>query len=425
MRPYSPKGAGVDMHSREQYLARVREEYSKAGKRAKTRLLNEAKKRTGLKRKVLIRKLAHPPKADPGKRGPRKATYGADVVTALVKVWEIFDYPCGQRLAPGLREQLDRLIAAGELRCSAEVADKLKRISPKSIDRLLAREKRVQGLRQNRNPSAHPLLYQKIPVKVAAEWDTHQVGNLQVDYVLHSGRSVAGEFLHTISAVDIATGWWEGEPILRRTQEATRDGMDRMRKRLPFRVREIHPDNDTGLINDLMWRYCQGAKIKMSRSRPYKKNDNAWVEQRNWTHVRKVVGYRRMDSKTELEALHELYEKLCQYKNFFQPTMKLIGKIREGGKIRRKYDVPRTPYQRLLESGQIGPTVKKRLQQQYDSLNMAELHRAVEQLRNRLFDLIEGKPAAAPAKPKAHGPAIQVTSRAHAVWMQQMLGKTK
>jgi hypothetical protein len=105
--------------------------------------------------------------------------------------------------------------------------------------------------------------------------------------------------------------------------------------------------------------------------------------------------------------------------------MKLIGKIREGGKIRRKYDVPRTPYQRLLESGQIRPTVKKRLQRQYDSLNMAELHREVEQLCNRLFDLIEGKPAAAPAKPKAHGPAIRVTSRAHAVWMQQMLGRTK
>ena len=161
----------------------------------------------------------------------------------------------------------------------------------------------------------------------------------------------------------------------------------------------------------------------MSRSRPYKKNDNAWVEQRNWTHVRKVVGYRRMDSQAELEVLHELYEKLCQYKNFFQPTMKLIGKVREGGKLRRNYDVPRTPYQRLLESGQLRPAVEKRLQQQYDSLNMAELHRQVEQLRNRLFDLIEGKPVAAPATAKSRGPAIRVTSRAHAVWMQQMLGR--
>lgn len=413
------------MHSREQYLARVREEYGKADKRAKTRLLNEARKRTRLNRKVLIRKLAHPPKPEPGKRSPRKATYGADVITALVTVWEIFDYPCGQRLAPALREQLERLCQAKELKCSEEVADKLKRISPKTIDRLLEREKCVLCLKQNRNPRAHPLLYQKIPVKVASEWDTQQIGNLQVDYVLHSGRSQGGEFLHTISAVDIATSWWEGEPIMRRTQEATREGMDRLRKRLPFRVLEIHPDNDTGLINDLMWQYCNKAGIRMSRSRPYKKNDNAWVEQRNWTHVRKVVGYRRMDSTAELEVLGELYEKLCLYKNFFQPTMKLKEKVREGGKIRRRYDEPRTPYQRVMESDQIRAGTKKRLKRQYESMNVAELHRQVEALRNRLFDLMETKPPADASKVKRHGPAIKVTSRAHAIWMQQMLGTKK
>jgi len=415
----------MDMHSREQYLARVREEYSKASKRGKTRLLNEARKRTSLNRKVLIGKLAHPPKPEPGKRGPRRPAYGAEVVTALVKLWEIFDYPCGQRLAPAVREQLERLRQANEVKCSKEVAAKLIQISPKTIDRLLAREKRVRGLRQNRNPSTHPLLYQKIPVKVASEWDTDQIGNLQVDYVLHSGRSQGGEFLHTISVVDIATSWWEAEPILRRTQENTREGMDRIRKRLPFRVLEIHPDNDTGMINDLMWQYCKKARIRMSRSRPYKKNDNAWVEQRNWTHVRKVVGYRRMESAAELEVLHQLYERLCLYKNYFQPTMKLKEKIREGGKIRRKYDEPRTPYQRMMESEQIRKSAKNRLRRQYESMNVAELHRQVEELRNRLFDLIEGKPQQEPSKPKRRGPGITITSRATAVWMQQMLGKKK
>ena len=413
------------MHSREQYLERVREEYGKAGKRAKTRLLNEARKRTRLSRKVLIRKLAHPPKPNAGQRAPRKANYGTEVATALVKVWEIFDYPCGQRLAPALREQVERLREAGELRCSDVVAGKLCRVSAKTIDRLLGREKRVRGLRQNRNPSVHPLLYQKIPVKVAADWDTAEIGNLQVDFVLHCGRSAGGQYLHTLSAVDIATSWWEGEAILRRTQEATRDGLDRIRKRLPFPIREIHPDNDTGLINDLLWRYCRKARIRMSRSRPYKKNDNAWVEQRNWTHVRKVVGYRRLDSGAELEALRELYEKLRLYKNFFQPTMKLIAKVREGGKIRRKYDEPRTPYQRLMESPQVRPSVKKRLQAQYESLNVAELHREIEALRKRLFDLIEGKQKGEPAKPKHRGPDIRLGSRATAIWMRQMMRKTQ
>lgn len=413
------------MHSREQYLERVREDYAKASKRGKTRLLNEARKRTRLNRKVLIRKLAHPPKPNPGKRSARKASYGADVLTALVKLWEIFDYPCGQRLAPAIRQELAALRQANEVRCDDTVAAKLDAISPKTIDRLLARERRVRGLRQNRNPTAHPLLYQKIPVKVASEWDTTQLGNLQVDFVLHCGRSTAGEYLHTLSVVDIATGWWEGEAIWRRTQEETQKAMARLRSRLPFRIREIHADNDTGFINEMLWRYCKKARIKMSRSRPYKKNDNAWIEQKNWTHVRKVAGYRRMDSQAEFDLLGELYAAVRLYKNFFQPAMKLVQKVRDGGKIRRKYDKPRTPYQRVMESGQISGAAQKRLQQQYEALNVAALRRQVESLRNRLFDLIEGKPAVPEAKPKRRGPAPQLNSRGHAIWMQQMLGKKK
>ncbi len=208
------------------------------------------------------------------------------------------------------------------------------------------------------------LLYQKIPVQVASDWDTSEVGNLRVDYVAHCGRATAGQYIHTLSAVDIATGWWEGEPIMGRSPEATRDGLDRVRKRLPLGVRELHSDHDTGMINDLLWRYCEKAKIKLSRSRPYQKNDNAWVEQRHWTHVRKAVGYSRLDTTAEWLVLRERYAGLTLYKNFFQPTMKLKEKVRQGGKIHRKYDEPRTPYRRLLESGQCKPSAQQRLQAQ-------------------------------------------------------------
>src|SRR6266481_8188259 len=402
----------MDMHSREQYLERVREEYRKADKKSKTRLLNEARKRTRLNRKVLIGKLAHPAvERRKKKRGPRQATYSREVQAALIKVWEVFDYPCGQRLAPALRQEIERLRKAKELVCSEDVAGKLKTISAKTIDRLLARERDLRGLRQNRNPSVHPLLYQKVPVKVASEWDTAQVGNLQLDYVFHCGRSTAGEYLHTLSAADIATGWWEGEPMRGRSQMATKEGMDRIRRRLPFRILEIHPDNDSGMINGLLWGYCQKARIRMSRSRPYKKNDNAWVEQRNWTHVRKVVGYHRLDTPAELSVLRELYSCLRVYKNFFQPTMKLIEKVRDGGKIHRKYDEPRTPYQRLMESGQLKPSAKLRLQAQYESLNVAELHRRSEELRNRLFDLIDKRQPGEPQKQKHRGPGINLGGR--------------
>ena len=409
------------MHSREQYLERVREEYRKASKKGKTRLLNEARKRTRLNRKVLIGKLAHPAvERRKKKRGPRQASYSREVQAALIKVWEIFDYPCGQRLAPALRREVERLRQAKELVCPEEVAKKLETISAKTIDRLLAREKQVRGLRQNRNPSVHPLLYQRVPVKVASEWDTAQVGNLQLDYVFHCGRSTAGEFVHTLSAADIATGWWEGEPIMGRSQMATKEGMDRIRQRLPFRILEIHPDNDSGMINDLLWSYCQKARIRMSRSRPYKKNDNAWVEQRNWTHVRKVVGYRRMDTAGELAILRELYGCFTVYKNFFQPTMKLVEKVRDGGKIHRKYDEPKTPYQRLIESGQIPAAARKRLKEQYESLNVAKLRRQIEELRNRLFQQLDNKNGAEPA-PKRRGPGIRIGGAAHAIWMAKMM----
>lgn len=376
------------MHSREQYLEQVREEYRQAGKKQKTRLLNEARKRTRLHRKVLIRKLAHP--APPAGRRKRTATYDCQVVSALIRIWEIFDYPCGQRLEPLLGEEVERLRRLGELNCSAAVAEKLGQVSAKTIDRLLHRERQVRHLARHRNPPVHPLLYQKIPVKTAGDWDRQQIGNVQLDYVVHCGRSAGGEYIHTLSAAEIGSGWWEGEAIAGRSQTATRDGLDQIRQRLPFRIREIHPDNDSGMINDLLWRYCQQARIAMSRSRPYQKNDNAWVEQRNWTHIRKVVGYRRYDNTTQLRLLNELYRNLATYKNFCQPSMKLKEKTRIGGKMQRVYDEPRTPYQRLLESKQLDRKTCARLRQQYEAINPAELRRQIEQLRSQLLETAEG-----------------------------------
>ena len=397
------------MHSREQYLAQLREEYRRASKKQKTRLLNEARKRTRLARKVLIRKLAHPAKLK--QRKPKRGvTYGVDVLTTLVEIWVLFDFACGQRLVAALRTEVPRLRTTGLLKCSDDVAEKLAKISASTVDRLLRREKQVRRVNRPRSATVHPLLYQKIPVKVAGEWDTDEVGNVQVDYVEHCGRSNGGQYIHTVSVVDIASGWWEGEAITARTQEATREALDRIRKRAPFRFREIHPDNDHGLINDLLWRYCRKRQIKLSRSRPYKKNDNAWVEQRNWTHVRKEVGYRRFDTTAELAALSALYAALRLYKNFFQPALKLKAKERVGGKIHRKYEPAATPYQRLLDSGQLSGVAEKRLRRQYERLNIVELRRDIDRLRNVLFDLVEGKVEDG-IRPTRRGQPIRVDGR--------------
>lgn len=394
------------MHARKQYLEQVRQEYEGADEKGRSRLLDEAQKRTKYHRKYLIRLFNG--RVPAGPRPPRRrrqAGYGAAVVTALVAVWDIFEQPCGQRLAPILREQVEVLRRLGELRCSAAVAGQLREISPSSIDRLLRREKRVRGLRRNRNPNVQRLIYQKVPVKVASEWDTRQIGNVQVDFVLHCGRSTGGDYIHTLSAVDIATNWWEGEAIAVRSQQATKAGLNQIRGRFPFRIRELHPDNDSALVNDLLWDWCREQRIRMSRSRPYKKNDNAWVEQKNWTHVRKVVGYRRLDNTTELRLLNEIYGVLRLYKNFFLPTIKLVGKTRVEGRIQRVYDSPRTPYQRVLESRQIDRATKQGLRDIYAGLNPAELHRKLEELRERLEKASAGKSEGVRQRPR-HGPGI-------------------
>ena len=400
----------MDLHSREQYLEEVRKEYERADKQRRSELLNEARRRTRLNRKYLIRILNGVKRSAERKAEPRRRrrSYGVAVLSSLVEVWEIFDYPCGQRLEPALKQEVERLREFGELRCSDAVAEQLQRISAKTIDRLLAREKQVRGLRRNRNPGVQRLNWERVPVKVASEWDTQQLGNVQVDFVAHCGRSTGGDYIHTLSGVDIASGWWEGQAIAVRSQQQTKFGLEQMRPRFPFRIREIHPDNDSALINDLLWDWCREAKIRMSRSRPYKKNDNAWVEQKNWTHVRKVVGYRRYDTVAELELLNDIYALLRLYRNFFQPSIKLRDKTRIQGRIKRVYEKARTPYQRLLSSKQVSRQIKQQLRLQYQQLNPAELRRQLETLEVQLEQISHAKGDVV-HRPAARGPAIWIS----------------
>lgn len=398
------------MNARKQYLEEVGKEYRRAGEKGRGRLLDEAEKRTGLNRKYLIRVLNHPQPEQPRKRRRRRAEYGAAVVTALVEVWDIFEQPCGQRMVAVLSSELDRLRKFGELRCSDAVAKQLKQISASTIDRLLGRERRVRQLRRNRNPNVQRLIYQKVPVKVAADWDTSEIGNVQVDFVAHCGRSTGGDYIHTISAVDIATNWWEGQAIAVRSQRATKEGLSQMQPRFPFRIRELHPDNDSALVNDLLWDWTQEQRIQLSRSRPYKKNDNAWVEQKNWTHVRKVVGYRRFDTTSELRVLNAIYTSLRLYKNFCLPTLRLKSKTRLNGRIKRVYDQPCTPYARVMESRQVDRKTKQQLRSTYEVLNPAALYRQLTELRQQLEAISAGK-SEGYGKPAYRGPDIRISRR--------------
>ncbi|MFH0830513.1 MAG: hypothetical protein V1895_00425 [Parcubacteria group bacterium] len=378
--------------ARKEYLQDIQSDYLKALKQEKGRLLDEAMKRTGLTRKYITRKLAARTEWAPTQRKARRVMYDGLVRAALVRVWEIFDYPCGQRLAPLLPEMVPHLRALKELRISDAVADKLTQIKSAQIDRLLRHEKRVRHLSRTRNPGVSRLLYHRIPVKLSTEWDRNQLGNLQLDYVAHCGSSLQGHFAYTLSGADIGSGWWDGEAFLGRSQEATYQGLKHIKSRLPFAIKEIHPDNDTGLINELIYGWCSEQGIAISRSRPCKKNDNAWVEQRNWTHVRKVVGYLRYDTFEEVLLLNLLYRSFCLYRNFCLPTMKLVSKERVGGHIKRTYDKPTTPYQRILASGQLTAHTQSQLKKTYTSLNPAALKRRIEEYKLALLKLYEQKP---------------------------------
>ncbi len=242
----------MDMHSRNQYLKELRTEYLKTkSKKIRGELLNEAEKRTKLDRKHLVVKLR--PKSnldkDASGRKRRKQYYDNSVKPALVRMWKIFDYPCGQRLVSLLETETDKLRILGELKCSDVVADKLKKMGSATIDRKLKHQKEIERMGRKYHRKIHPLLYQKIPVKVFGEQDRSVLGNIQIDLVEHCGASAAGQFVNTLSVTDISSGWWEGEAVMGKGQERTFQGLQRIRNRSPFSWKEIHSDNGTEFIN--------------------------------------------------------------------------------------------------------------------------------------------------------------------------------
>jgi hypothetical protein len=394
----------MDMHSRNQYLKALIEKrgYHLLSKKEKSRLLDEYCQTTGQNRNYVIRKIRSGAylKLNFGRR-KRKEYYDGYVRDALVSIWRIFDYPCGQRLKPLIQSEIERLKKMKEINCSEEIVAKLKKMGSATIDRKLHHQKEIERIRRKYEKKVHPLLYQKIPVKLSDEWDRSELGNIQIDLIEHCGQSAKGEYINTVSNTDISTGWWEGEAIISRGQIPTCEGIDKVRLRFPFKWREIHSDNGTEFINAHLFRYTQEKGLAFSRSRPNKKNDNCFVEQKNWTHVKKYVGYLRYDSQKELEILNDLYRnELRLYKNFFQPVIKLISKERIGGKIHRKYDAPKTPYERVMESKEVKEKTKQELRAIYESLNPAELKRIIDRKLDLLYKAYKAKQHTSKVEPQ-------------------------
>lgn len=359
----------------------IREKYLQANKKEKGALLDEYCKNTGMNRIYVSRRFNYKAGLKDGRvqRKARTQIYDGAVTAALSVMWHIFEYPCGARLSSILKTETEHMRTLGELLCSDDVAQKLQTMAVSTIDEKLKHEKEVVRLRRHYASRRTPLLCAKIPAKTSADLDRSKPGTEQIDFVEHCGMSASGDYVNSLSVVDIFSGWWEGDAVMGKGHERSLEALDTARRRCPFFWREMHPDNGTSLLNYAVYAYAEKHTIAFSRSRPYKKNDNCFVEQKNSTHVRQVVGYLRYDTEEERMIISDLYRnELRLYKNFFQPVMKVVEKVRINGKVKKKFDVPKTPYHRLLASADISDEEKKKLTALYETLNPVVLKKAID-----------------------------------------------
>ena len=372
--------------SKRELLESVQPRYLKAKKAEKQAMLDEFTAATGFHRKYALRLLKHGYPRQKGKSKGRRAIYRGEVVSILEQIWGVYGRICSKRLHPYLPEGLKVLERCGEIQLSTETRQLLLSMSSAAMDRCLqpVRVKSPHGLSTTKPGS---LLKKVIPVRTFADWNEDTPGFLEIDLVAHCGETTEGQFLNTLTCTDICTGWTEPLALRRHTQEAVRDALQTMRPNLPFALRGIDSDNGSEFINDLLYRYCLNNRITFTRSRPYKKNDQAHVEQKNWSVVRHTIGYDRLETKQEFVLLQSIYTDLRLYINFFQPVLKLIRKERIGNKVIRRYDQARTPYQRILERKELALDLKARLTLLYVQLNPVTLRTSIDQKVARLWKI--------------------------------------
>ena len=374
-----------------EYAAVLRDRYRKADRLQRRRILDEFVSVTNYHRKSAIHLLGAAPVGHRrtliGKRPGRPRQYRLEVVSALRFVWEAADCICSKRLQPFMPKLLEALRRHGELIPQPDVGAELCRMSSSTIDRLLRPYRKLHVRRGLSTTKPGTLLKELIPVRTFADWDDQRVGFLEADLIAHCGDSPEGFYLCTLSTVDVATGWSECVAVWGKGKSRVGGAVETVRRRLPFPLLGLDVDNGSEFINYALYDYCKRHKITFTRSRAFKKNDQAHVEQKNWTVVRRLVGYDRYSSHAALEYLNELYSVLRLYVNFFQPVLKLVSKERQGAKVRKRYDVARTPYERLCVSGVLEPSKREALEILYQSLNPIRLRKQIDQILEKLWDL--------------------------------------
>jgi hypothetical protein len=378
--------------TRRELIQAIAGRYHVAARADKKKILDEFIEVTGFHRKHAIRALRRTSPTE-GARAQRPRIYHQAVVEGLTILWEAADRICGKRLKCAIPTLLDAMERHGHLKPDPEIRQLILAASAATIDRLLTPVRDASRLHRRRNGISTPLR-KSIRVRTFADWNDPPPGFFEMDMVAHCGKSVAGSHLHSLVLTDIASGWTVAAAMLVREQTLVTVTVENIRTQLPFPLLGLDVDNDGAFINQTLVDYCKGRKVELTRSRAYKKNDQAWIEQKNGAVVRRMVGYGRLEGNAAVAVLTELHESARLYVNFFLPSFKLISKSRDGAKVAKKYDKPVTPYGRLLADDRVTEEQKKHLRETFAGLDPILLLNRIRAAQHTIAEIeVRGGPA--------------------------------
>src|SRR6516164_2008781 len=387
----------ISMGARREVVSAVAERYSSAKRGEKGRILDELCAMTGWHRKHAVRALRQTETVTAaGAARERRRTYGATIKDALTALWEASDRVCGKRLKVMIPNILLALERTSRLKLDNTERDHVLAVSAATIDRMLGDVKIVASGGKRRRAGFHSAIRREVPIRTFNDWNSPPPGFCEVDMVAHGGTSVAGSFIQTLTMVDVATGWTECLALVTRDGSLVVEAMKHVQSRFPWLLRGVDFDNDSAFMNEVVVPWCREQKLEVTRSRAYKRNDQAFVEQKNGAVVRRLMGYGRFDGVETARVMGRLYAAARLYVNFFQPSFKLKEKRREGARVIKRYHDPSTPYERALAHPIVAEVVKERLREQYRTLDpvalLAEIRATQEELGNRV-DRRAGKDA--------------------------------
>ena len=396
---------GLSMKERNSVTKEIAVRYKNATKNEKKAILNEYISLTGFNRKYAISKINScikrkaysfnnktmiSCKVEVPKRKKRKyiSKYDKTFQGSLIAIWTFFDYMCGQRLVPFIKENITELIKERSFKITDVIKEKLLTISSATVNRLLKEPRKKNKLHGTSTTKAGKGLNQLIPIRVFFDWDERVPGFFEIDTVSHDGGNASGEHIYTVTATDISVGWTEIRPVLNKAQRWVKESIEDIKNTIPYKMLGIDSDNGSEFKNYQLVKWCEDNEITFTRGRSYKKNDNCFVEQKNNSVVRHLVGYYRYEGQKALQTLEKLYKLWCLLVNYFYPSMKILEKERKDAHIYKKYDNAKTPYKRCLETDKLSDEEKQKLIKIKEGLNIIELKKSVEKALNDVLKYV-------------------------------------